>query len=160
MTQKSRDRYLSKCRGFDLKIEPDYGILCLTGSFEYEDWGSQGFGYTIDEAFLRGFLNVFGRGVSIQEVNGRSCWVTVESRTSIVLIEPLHKGDGEPFDVSRWVETWKERHHPYKEALLTVCREAELLILELGRRDWFVEEVEHLGRAVRTARERLAKPGG
>lgn len=95
------ERILAKCVDFDFGIE-DHGFPYLHGHFDFEDFGSQGLGYSIDTAFLMRFLGVFGVD-RLRQVNGRSCWVTHEGGL-IVLIEPLHKKEGNPFDIKAWAE--------------------------------------------------------
>lgn len=102
-------RDLARCKGFDFAIE-DHGLPVLYGHFEYEGSGGQGFGYMVDAAFLMRFMGVFGVE-RLQQVNGRSCWVTHTS-DRITLIEPLHASDGQPFDIGAW-EAWVKRRAPF-----------------------------------------------
>ena len=97
-------RSLAKVRGVDFTINDRfYG---LSGLFEYEDGGCQGTGYCVDTAFLLNFMAVFNV-TKLQDVNGRSCWVT-HSHCDIRLIEPLHKKDGTPFHIPTWTH-WVEK---------------------------------------------------
>lgn len=103
------ERSLAKLRGFDIGIE-DHGILTMLGTFEYEEGMCQGLGYCIDTAFLYRFLSVFGVG-KLQQVNGKSAWVT-HTHDGIIKIEPLHKNDGEAFDIPEWQE-WVKKNGPH-----------------------------------------------
>jgi hypothetical protein len=93
-------RYLARCHGFDLGVE-DHGFLVLFGHFQYEDGPAQGLGYQVDRDFLKRFLAALGVE-RLQEVNGRSCWVTA-THSAVLLIEPLHKDQGRAFDIAAWV---------------------------------------------------------
>lgn len=99
-------RSLAKCSGFDAMLE-NHGCVVLAGSFDYEDGGSQGLGYVINAAFLREFMRVFNVE-RLQQVNGRSCWVT-HSYNNISKVEPLHKADGKTFDIKAWSDALKEK---------------------------------------------------
>jgi len=100
-TMSDRERSLAKCSGFDFGIE-DHGFSVLLGSFEYDTWGVQGLGYSVDVDFLKRFMAVFNV-TRLGSVNGKSCWVTHNS-SQIFKIEPLHKKDGTPFDIEAWAE--------------------------------------------------------
>ena|SRR3990167_3196103 len=100
------ERSLAKARNFDIWLE-DHGLLVLDGHFEYEDGGAQGMGYCVDTAFLMRFLVAFGVD-HLQKVNGKSCWVT-HTNDKISKIEPLHKKDGEAFDIPTWREWAKKQ---------------------------------------------------
>lgn len=97
-----KERSLAKCSDFDFGIE-DHGLPVLFGSFEYDEWGVQGLGYSVDAEFLKRFLAVFGVR-QLNDVNGKSCWVT-HNNSQILKIEPLHKKDGVPFDIEEWVKS-------------------------------------------------------
>lgn len=101
-------RELVKCKGFDVAIE-DHGILTLVGTFHGDGWG-QGLGYAINAAFLMRFMGVFGV-THLQQVNGRSCWITQDSN-GVYKVEPLHKDEGESFDIIKWQQWTKEREAP------------------------------------------------
>lgn len=95
-------RLLARCKGFDLELE-DRGHLILKGCFYYEgQLGVQGLGYEVDAVFLKRFLRAIGV-YELQQVNGRSCWVTVIDGT-VRIIEPLHAEDGTRFDIREWVK--------------------------------------------------------
>jgi hypothetical protein len=101
-----KEKVLAKCRDFDFGIE-DHGCPYLFGTFEYEGGACQGFGYIVDTAFLMRFISVFGVQ-SLREVNGKSCWVTSDW-DGIYKVEPLHKKDGQAFNVEDWRKWHKER---------------------------------------------------
>jgi hypothetical protein len=101
------ERNLAKCDGFDFIIE-DHGMPFLSGSFTYEEpgWGTQGFGYVVDTAFMYRLLNAVGVH-SLKDLKGKSCWVT-HTHDNISKVEPLHKKDGETFDIEKWKEWHKD----------------------------------------------------
>ena len=95
------ERELAKLRGFDIWLE-DHGWMVMAGTFEYEGSSCQGFGYGIDIDFVRHLIEVF-RVEKLQEINGKSCWVT-HDHSGIYKVEPLHKKDGKTFDVKKWCD--------------------------------------------------------
>ena len=95
----SKERELAKAVDFDVQ-DDDHGGLMLGGHFEYEGGSHQGLGYMIDMEFVRRFMEVFSVH-QLQDVNGKSCWVTHDYK-GISKIAPLHKGDGQPFDIDDW----------------------------------------------------------
>jgi hypothetical protein len=100
------ERSLAKCKDFDFGIhDRGYG---LSGNFEYEDGGCQGIGYLTDVSSILGLLQAVGVD-SIQELEGKSCWVT-HTHCKIIKIEPLHKKNGKPFVIKKWQE-WIERYN-------------------------------------------------
>lgn len=94
------ERELARWKGGDLEVE-DHGCLTLTGCFEYES-GGQGLGYFVDASFLMRFMAALGV-TQLSGCDGKSCWVT-HSNSEVVKIEPLHKDDGQPFDIREWRE--------------------------------------------------------
>ena len=107
------ERTLAKCVKFDFCIE-DHGLPFMTGHFDYEDGGSQGFGYMVDAAFLMRLVEAVGVD-SLRALDGKSCWVT-HTHDSIVSVEPLHKKQGTPFVIADWVKWNKERTSPHASA--------------------------------------------
>ncbi len=103
------ERKLAKCGNFDFGIE-DHGMPVLWGDFEYDEGGVQGLGYQVDVAFLMRFMGVFGVR-EMGDVNGRSCWVVQDDKGDIRRIEPLHRADGEAFDIDEWAK-WKAARDP------------------------------------------------
>lgn len=100
----NKEKSLARCKGFDFSIhDRGYG---LSGHFEYEDGGCQGFGYITDEGFLLAFLQSVGVE-SLRKLEGKSCWVT-HDHSNIYRIEPLHKKDGKPFIIEKW-RKWIEK---------------------------------------------------
>jgi len=93
------ERELAKCLEFDI-ADNDHGGLMLGGHFEYEGGGCQGLGYQVDIKFVQMFMEAFGVS-RLQDVNGKSCWVT-HGENGISKIEPLHKGEGTPFEIDKW----------------------------------------------------------
>lgn len=100
------ERELAKLKGVDVMID-DHGIMIMGGTFYYESGCCQGFGYCIDMDFVRLLMEVFEAN-ELKEVNGKSCWVTHDA-SSIIKIEPLHKGDGKTFDIKKWSEDCKKK---------------------------------------------------
>lgn len=99
---KEPTRCLARIKGVDLVVE-DHGILMVSGTFEYENGGAQGLGgYCIDTSFLYRLFACFGVE-RLREINGKSCWVT-HTHNGILKIEPLHKQDGQAFDIGEWQE--------------------------------------------------------
>lgn len=98
------ERELAKCKGFDLTYDRWVGIQ---GTFYYEGGSAQGIGWIQDLDFMKQFMRVFNVE-KLQQVNGRSCWVTHDNST-ISLIEPLHKDDGKAFDVMKWSEDARKK---------------------------------------------------
>lgn len=96
-----RERELAKLRDFDIIVE-DHGWIMMGGTFEYEESSCQGIGYGINIQFVKRLMAVFSVD-RLQRVNGKSCWVTHDNST-IYKIEPLHKKDGEVFDVEQWAK--------------------------------------------------------
>ena len=84
---------------FDFCIE-DHGCPFMNGHFDYEDGCCQGFGYMVDVSFLMRLLSAVGVS-SLRELNGEPCWVT-STGNKILKVEPLHKKDGAPFDITKW----------------------------------------------------------
>ncbi len=101
MSEEKFERELAKCKGMDIQ-DNDHGGLMLGGVFEYESGNAQGLGWGIDMEFLKRFMDVFGV-MRLRDVNGKSCWVLCNS-SKIVRIEPLHKKDGEAFDILEWAK--------------------------------------------------------
>ncbi len=100
-------RELVKCGRFDLELE-DHGYLVLNGAF-YTEGGGQGLGYGVDACFLKAFLKAIGVK-TLRDVEGKSCWVTTPSfGGNIEKIEPLHRGDGVPFDIAEWARDLEEK---------------------------------------------------
>ena len=98
-TEQETKRSLAKVTGGDLWL--DNGCILLDVTFEYEDGGCQGLGYIInDTSFVKRFMRVF-RVDHLSQVNGRSCWVD-HSHNGITAIHPLHRKDGEAFDIKEW----------------------------------------------------------
>lgn len=109
MSYNDPERELAKAKGFDFVIE-DHGCPYMEGAFYYEGGSAQGFGYVVNTAFLMRFMAALGV-TRLQDVNGKSCWVT-HTNDRILLVEPLHKGEGEPFDTSAWIEWSKSYPSP------------------------------------------------
>ena len=101
------EKCLAKLRGFDVGIE-DHGCFVMHGTFEYEDSGAQGLGYVINTEFIKKFIAVF-RAERLQQVNGKSCWVT-HTFDKILKIEPLHKKDGVVFDIVEWSKDCEKKY--------------------------------------------------
>ena len=97
MSEKIRE--LAKCIDFDLMLNNGCSPM-LSGHFAYEDCGCQGIGYIVEIAFLARFMGVFSVE-KLRDVNRKSCWVTHDS-DRIYKIEPLHKKDGQTFDIEQW----------------------------------------------------------
>lgn len=57
--------------------------------------------------FIKKFMLVFDVE-HLKEVNGKSCWVT-HTNDNILKIEPLHKKDGEVFNLEEWSKQWKHQ---------------------------------------------------
>ena len=98
-------REVARLRGFDIE-DNEHGGLGMGGAFEYEGAG-QSLGYGIDMKFVQKLMAVFGVK-RLQEINGRHAWVT-HSYSDIRLIEPLLKGEGEPFDVHQWAKNPRKK---------------------------------------------------
>lgn len=105
-TMDKKEKHLARCVDFDFGIE-DHGCPYLFGRFDYDDCGSQGFGYVIDTDFLMRFIRVFGVE-QLRDVNGKSCWVVANS-SKIYEVHPLHKEDGKPFIIEDWVKKFKKQ---------------------------------------------------
>jgi hypothetical protein len=100
------ERSLAKCGDFDLMIE-DHGWLIIRGDFDY-DGTSQGFTpYFADPSIIMRLLRAIGVD-SLNDIEGKSCWVT-HTNDEITKIEPLHKKEGETFDILAWKKWAKER---------------------------------------------------
>ena len=96
--KKHRD--LAKLKGFDIQIE-DHGLMMMAGTFYFDSSSCQGFGYCINIEFVRGLMEVFNAN-KLQDVNGKSCWVT-HDRSKIYKLEPLHKDEGKVFEINAWI---------------------------------------------------------
>ncbi len=92
-------RELARCKDLDFGIE-GHGCPFVFGGFEGEGWG-QDFGYMVDTDFLMGLIRVFAGAERLSDLDGRACWVT-HTHTAILLVEPLMKGEGTPFDIEAW----------------------------------------------------------
>lgn len=95
----SKERELAKVVDVDIQ-DDEHGGLILGGHFKYEGGSQQGLGYNIDVEFIKRFMDVFGVS-RLRNVNGKSCWVT-HDYNGITKIEPLHKGEGQPFVIDDW----------------------------------------------------------
>lgn len=104
----TEEKELARCRDFDFGIE-DHGCPYLLGYFEYEGGSCQGLGYMPSIDFMVKILKAIGVD-SLNKMEGKSCWVT-HTQDKILLIEPLHKKDGKPFDVMKWVKE-KQKETP------------------------------------------------
>jgi len=106
------ERHLAKIgKNIDLVIE-GHGFMIPLIDFDYEDFGVQGLPMILgrDGAdFLRRLLRAVGV-FRFSALAGKSCWVTHDDDT-IHKIEPLHKGDGEPFDIKDWREECQKENH-------------------------------------------------
>ncbi len=82
----------------DVEVE-DHGCLMLSGYFDFGGV-SQGFGYVIDDTFLKNFIGVFNGG-RLRNCNNKTVWVT-HCWDRIHKVEPILKEDGKAFDVDKW----------------------------------------------------------
>ena len=101
------ERELAKLKGFDIWKE-DHGIMVMAGSFYYEGGSCQGFGYCINMEFVDGLMEVFF-AEKLQQINGKSCWVTRDNDRKIIKLEPLHKEDGRVFDITQWIKNCEKK---------------------------------------------------
>jgi hypothetical protein len=91
-------RQVARYERADLEID-DHGILMLSGGFRGDGWG-QGFGYQVDESFIRSLLAVF-KVYKLQDINNKPCYITSCS-TRIHRIDPLFSTEGTTFDIDVW----------------------------------------------------------
>ena len=85
------------------------GIIGLVAHFEYESGVCQCLGgYQLEPAFVYRFLGALGIR-DLRKAEGKSCWVTYRP-AKILKIEPLHKKDGEPFDIEAWSKWVRARY--------------------------------------------------
>lgn len=97
---------LAKVDNFDIGIE-NHGGFFMFGGFNYEEGGWQGFGYIINEDFIRGILRVFNVE-KLQDCNGKLCYVE-QSHSNIHKVIPLsYYKNGKTFDVDKWSSNLKE----------------------------------------------------
>lgn len=102
-------REIAKNRdGFDVRCDA-WGHLQISGDFEYETGGGQGFSWNIDDVFIVKFLKAFGV-FTFRETANVLVYVT-HNDFQIVKIEPIFSKDGSPFDILEWsngrdVESW------------------------------------------------------
>lgn len=114
----SEERTIARWIHDDLEIE-DHGWLILSGHFEYGESGSlcQGWGFFADASFLMRFMGALGV-TRLKDTHRKSCWVT-RTGGEILLVEPLHRKDGRPFDVREWREWIKGQHQASPHEMLT-----------------------------------------
>ena len=96
---------LARVDKLDIGIE-DHGCFFMFGGFEYEGGGSwQGFGYIIDEDFIRGILKAFSVE-RLQDCNGRLIYVE-HTHSEIIKLIPLNFGKSQSviFDIKEWANT-------------------------------------------------------
>jgi hypothetical protein len=107
MKSEEPKRELAKCGDFDVYID-DHGWLLVSGDFHYEGSSVQGFPtYFADPSIIMRIIRAIGVD-SFNQIKGKSCWVS-HTWDEITKIEPLHKKDGEAFDIVVWKKWAKER---------------------------------------------------
>lgn len=105
MTEKI-DKDLGRVEGLDVGIE-DHGYFFMWGGFNFGGL-RQGFGYIINEEFIRRFLKVFEVD-RLQKCNGRICWVE-RTHSAILKLIPLPFEKGETFDIEKWSKKESEKN--------------------------------------------------
>lgn len=104
----SEHRELAKLSDFDVCLDGrTFENITLSGTFNLEGSSSIGLGYLVDADFIKCVLKAVGV-TEVKKLNGKSCWVTLRTFNGpVIKIEPLHKSDGEAFDITEWSERKK-----------------------------------------------------
>lgn len=102
------NEYRVLCKVTEVDVTVERGLVTLSGNFDCDGWGFGGMGYFIDMDFLQSFVAVFGV-TALQRVNGKSCWLVYddEHASQLLRMEPLHRKDGEVFDIYAWKQSFK-----------------------------------------------------
>jgi len=97
MTEVKKD--IARVEDLDVGVE-DHGCFFMYGGFNFGgSW--QGFGFVINETFIRGILDVFGCD-RLQDCNGRICYVE-RTHSKILRLIPLpFEKHGKIFDIEKW----------------------------------------------------------
>ena len=106
----SAERSLARIKDADIG-EVYNGMLGLVVTFKYEDGSEQRLNdYFLEAGLVIRFMEAIGV-LWLRNAIGKSCWITHGLDNKILVVEPLHKGDGVPLDIEKW-SVWAREKLP------------------------------------------------